>query len=172
MRLLLDTHALIWWFAVSERLSLPANHAISDETNDVLVSAASAWEIATKHRLGKLPEAAAIALDLLVAIAPASVLKNCLSPWTTPRAPGLCRSSTATPSTGCSSPRRWPATSHSYPMNRSSTATASGGCGELPTYCRDGGVIVSHPPPLRSPPLLAHRARRLGRFVSGFKLPG
>ena len=64
LRLLLDTHALIWWFAVSERLSLPAKHAISDETNDVLVSAASAWEIATKHRLGKLPEAAAIALDL------------------------------------------------------------------------------------------------------------
>ena len=64
MRLLLDTHALIWWFAISERLSLPANRAILDATNEILVSAATAWEIATKHRIGKLPEAAAIALDL------------------------------------------------------------------------------------------------------------
>ena len=48
---------------MSERLSLPANQAIFDSTIEVLVSAASAWEIATKHRLGKLP-AAAIALDL------------------------------------------------------------------------------------------------------------
>ena len=129
LRLLLDTHALIWWFAVSERLSLPANHAISDETNDVLVSAASAWEIATKHRLGncRRPQLSPL---IWVAIAPASVLKNCLSPWTTPRAPGLCRSSTATPSTGCSSPRRWPATFRSFPTNRSSTGTASVGCGE------------------------------------------
>ena len=64
MRLLLDTHALVWWFAVSERLSLPASQAIYDATNEILVSAATAWEISTKHRLGKLPEAAAIALDL------------------------------------------------------------------------------------------------------------
>ena len=69
MRLLLDTHAFLWWLTVSERLSIPANRAISDEENDVLVSAASAWEIATKHRLGRLPDVETLALDIAGAIA-------------------------------------------------------------------------------------------------------
>ena len=69
MRLLLDTHALIWWFAGSDRLSPPARRAIEDEENDVLISAASAWEIITKHRLGKLPEAERLALDITGTIA-------------------------------------------------------------------------------------------------------
>ena len=55
MRLLLDTHALLWWWADDLRLSQAARAAIADEANEVLVSAASAWEIATKQRLGKLP---------------------------------------------------------------------------------------------------------------------
>ncbi len=55
MRLLLDTHALLWWWKDDPRLSKRAAAAIEDETNTVLVSAASAWEIATKHRIGKLP---------------------------------------------------------------------------------------------------------------------
>jgi PIN domain nuclease of toxin-antitoxin system len=55
LRLLLDTHALMWWFEDSPMLSEPARAAIAD--NDVLVSAASAWEVATKFRLGKLPSA-------------------------------------------------------------------------------------------------------------------
>lgn len=54
MKLLLDTHALLWWWNDDERLSTRAASAISDEGNTVIVSAASAWEIATKHRLGKL----------------------------------------------------------------------------------------------------------------------
>ena len=37
---------------------------IADEANEIVVSAASAWEIATKHRLGKLPEAEAVAADV------------------------------------------------------------------------------------------------------------
>ena len=69
MRLLLDTHAFLWWLAGSQRLSQPARRAIEDEANDVLVSAASAWEITTKHRLGKLPEAGLIALELSATIA-------------------------------------------------------------------------------------------------------
>ena len=64
MRLLLDTHAFLWWLAGSQRLSRSARRAIEDEANDVLVSAASAWEITTKHRLGKLPEANQVALDI------------------------------------------------------------------------------------------------------------
>ena len=69
MDLLLDTHTFIWWFEGSRRLSIQARRAIADEENDVLVSAASAWEIATKYRLGKLPEAEALAMDIPGAIA-------------------------------------------------------------------------------------------------------
>ncbi len=69
MRLLPDTHALIWWFEGNLRLSLPARQAIGDEENEVLVSAASAWEITTKFRLGKLPSAETLARDLPGALA-------------------------------------------------------------------------------------------------------
>ena len=69
MRLLLDTHSLIWWLEGSGRLSAPAQRAIADEENDVLISAASAWEIATKYRLGKMPSAEALARDVPGAIA-------------------------------------------------------------------------------------------------------
>ncbi len=55
MKLLLDTHTLIWWLADSPMLSTPAREAIADRANSVWVSAASAWEITTKHRIGKLP---------------------------------------------------------------------------------------------------------------------
>jgi PIN domain nuclease of toxin-antitoxin system len=63
VRLLLDTHALIWWLAGDERLPLAARNAIADESNVVFVSAASAWEVSTKHRLGKLPGAGPLAVD-------------------------------------------------------------------------------------------------------------
>ena len=69
MQLLLDTHAFLWWLAGSEKLSQSARQAIADEANDVLVSAASAWEIATKHRLGKLRGAEVVAQDIAGAIA-------------------------------------------------------------------------------------------------------
>lgn len=69
MRLLLDTHAFLWWLAGSSRLPLAARRAIADESNHVLVSAASAWELTTKHRLGKLPGADAIADRITDAIA-------------------------------------------------------------------------------------------------------
>lgn len=61
MRLLLDTHALIWWLAGDEALSRRAREAIADEVNEIAVSAASAMEIATKFRIGKLPGAALLA---------------------------------------------------------------------------------------------------------------
>lgn len=54
MRLLLDTHALLWWTLNSRELSRRAYKAILGEESQVFVSAASAWEIATKARLGKL----------------------------------------------------------------------------------------------------------------------
>jgi PIN domain nuclease of toxin-antitoxin system len=62
--LLLDTHAFLLWIARDQTLSQPARTAIGDETNTVFVSAASAWEVATKFRIGKLPGVAAVAGDL------------------------------------------------------------------------------------------------------------
>lgn len=58
MRFLLDTHALLWWLTDDPKLSSRAKEAIADEANAILVSAASAWEISTKFRLGKLGLAA------------------------------------------------------------------------------------------------------------------
>jgi PIN domain nuclease of toxin-antitoxin system len=63
MRLLLDTHTLLWWLAESPSLPASARKLIANKNNDVLVSAASAWEIATKVRLGKLPIAVDLAHD-------------------------------------------------------------------------------------------------------------
>lgn len=54
LRLLLDTHTLLWWVANHPALSAAADHALNETSNDVFVSAASAWEVATKARLGKL----------------------------------------------------------------------------------------------------------------------
>jgi PIN domain nuclease of toxin-antitoxin system len=52
--LLLDTHALLWALSASRQLSEPARSAILEVDNDVLVSAASGWEIAIKKGLGRL----------------------------------------------------------------------------------------------------------------------
>lgn len=54
MRLMLDTHALIWALEGSARLSKTARRAIEDPDNDILVSAVSAWEIAIKQAMGRL----------------------------------------------------------------------------------------------------------------------
>lgn len=69
LKLLLDTHALIWWLAGDEALSPRARDAIADETNAVAVSAALAMEVATKFRLGKLPDAALLAQDFEAVVA-------------------------------------------------------------------------------------------------------
>ena len=57
MRLLLDTHALLWWWTDDAALSPGARSAVCDRRSEVFVSAASAWEIATLHRLGRLNHA-------------------------------------------------------------------------------------------------------------------
>jgi PIN domain nuclease of toxin-antitoxin system len=64
VRLLLDTHAFLWWLAGDPSLSSTAQSAIGDQSNEIFVSAASAWEIAIKHRLGRLSDAAALAADI------------------------------------------------------------------------------------------------------------
>jgi PIN domain nuclease of toxin-antitoxin system len=68
LRLLLDTHALLWWIAGDDALSAAARTAIEDGRNEIFVSAVSTWEIATKYRLGKLSGVSAIIADLEGAI--------------------------------------------------------------------------------------------------------
>ncbi len=55
MRLLLDTCTFLWIVGGSSQLSARAREAFADSTNEAFLSAASAWEIAVKHRLGRLP---------------------------------------------------------------------------------------------------------------------
>ncbi len=64
MKVLLDTHALFWWFGDPDRLSRRASSIISNASNTVLVSPATAWELAIKVNLGKLD-----ALTLVVELA-------------------------------------------------------------------------------------------------------
>ncbi|MGH8470565.1 MAG: type II toxin-antitoxin system VapC family toxin [Gammaproteobacteria bacterium] len=59
MNLLLDTHVLIWWLGSLPMLSADARDVVADSENEAFVSSASAFEIATKYRLGKLSVAAA-----------------------------------------------------------------------------------------------------------------
>jgi PIN domain nuclease of toxin-antitoxin system len=54
MRLLLDTHALLWWHNEPARLSETVHHAISDFDNEVFLSVVSGWKIQIKAQLGKL----------------------------------------------------------------------------------------------------------------------
>lgn len=65
MRLLLDTHAALWWLADDERLGSDADRQLSDETNRVLLSAAVVWEVAIKRSLGKLKAPSEIATTLV-----------------------------------------------------------------------------------------------------------
>ncbi len=54
MRLLLDTHALLWWLSGDAQLGQRASDLIEDPTHDVLISMVSLWEIQVKVRVGKL----------------------------------------------------------------------------------------------------------------------
>jgi len=69
VNLLLDTHIWIWWLLDAPSLSRAAKAAIEDEANEIFISAASCWEIATKHRIGKLPSVSAITANFEAAMA-------------------------------------------------------------------------------------------------------
>lgn len=55
MRLLLDTHTLLWWHARTEALSDAVRNAIEDAANEVFLSLVNVWEIQIKAQLGRLP---------------------------------------------------------------------------------------------------------------------
>ncbi|WP_372719597.1 type II toxin-antitoxin system VapC family toxin [Immundisolibacter sp.] len=62
--MILDTHMFLWWLFDDVRLSVGLRTLLADPTQAVFVSSASVWEIATKHRLGKLPQAGEVAGDV------------------------------------------------------------------------------------------------------------
>jgi PIN domain nuclease of toxin-antitoxin system len=66
-KLLLDTHALLWWATGDRALSQKIRRLMQDEATSVVVSAASAWEISTKVRLGRLTWAAQMSLEVYCA---------------------------------------------------------------------------------------------------------
>jgi PIN domain nuclease of toxin-antitoxin system len=68
MRLLLDTHALVWWFNEPDKLSSKASSILRSSGNSIFVSAAVAWELAIKVNLGKI-DALPLITDLAVHIA-------------------------------------------------------------------------------------------------------
>lgn len=65
MKLLLDTHAALWWLSGDERFGDEAERQLTDETNQVLLSAAVVWEVAIKRSLGKLEAPDGFAATLL-----------------------------------------------------------------------------------------------------------
>jgi PIN domain nuclease of toxin-antitoxin system len=56
-RYLIDTHVLLWWLYDDAKLCEISRRIIANKNHEILVSSATAWEIATKYRIGKLPEA-------------------------------------------------------------------------------------------------------------------
>ena len=69
MRLLVDTHAFLWWLDGDRRLPPRVRAVLGHPEHEILVSAASVWEITTKARLGKLPGATDVAADVPSCIA-------------------------------------------------------------------------------------------------------
>ncbi len=63
VRLLLDTHALLWWYSDDPALPKSCRKLITQSDSSVFVSAVSAWEISTKFRLGRLPTACDLVQD-------------------------------------------------------------------------------------------------------------
>lgn len=56
MRYILDTHTALWWWSDATKLGSAARAILVTAESDIFVSAASAWEVATKYRSGKLPD--------------------------------------------------------------------------------------------------------------------
>jgi PIN domain nuclease of toxin-antitoxin system len=57
LKFLLDTHVLVWWLLDDPALPKRVTAALRDPASEIFVSSASAWEIATKYRLGRMPQA-------------------------------------------------------------------------------------------------------------------
>lgn len=80
MRVLLDTHVLIWWFTERHQLSGRVVDIFAAERTQIFVSSASLWEVATKARIGKLPKMATYVPGLIALIDDAAFLPLSVSP--------------------------------------------------------------------------------------------
>jgi PIN domain nuclease of toxin-antitoxin system len=65
MSYLIDTHILLWWVFNDPKLNAKCRNIILNPENNIIVSSASAWEIATKYRIGKLPSAQQLVKEYL-----------------------------------------------------------------------------------------------------------
>jgi PIN domain nuclease of toxin-antitoxin system len=65
VKLLLDTHAVVWWWLDDPKIPATARRMIASADNTVCVSAVSAWEVATKNRLGKWPDVETIVREFV-----------------------------------------------------------------------------------------------------------
>ncbi|MGA9070946.1 MAG: type II toxin-antitoxin system VapC family toxin [Terracidiphilus sp.] len=74
MRILLDTHTLLWAAFDEDSLSARARRIVQSPSNEIIVSAASAWEVATKYRLGKLDYAQDLAENFVSEVTAAGYL--------------------------------------------------------------------------------------------------
>ena len=97
--MLLDTHTLLWWFQQAPALSPKARRIIEKTDNEILVSAASAWEIAIKTKAGKL-EAGEL-LEELPQVLDEEGFVELPSRWITRFAPACWLNTTAIPSIAC-----------------------------------------------------------------------
>jgi PIN domain nuclease of toxin-antitoxin system/antitoxin (DNA-binding transcriptional repressor) of toxin-antitoxin stability system len=104
VRLLLDTHSLVWFLTGDRKFSALARRAVEAPGTANYVSAATAWELATKIRFGKWPEATAIAQNI-EDVARSKAVRCCPLLRGTAESPGSCPGHTAPRSTACSPPR-------------------------------------------------------------------
>ena len=75
LRFLLDTHTLLWWLFDDPHLPARIREILADPANEILVSSATAWEIATKYRLGKLEGVEPLIADMAGWVARASFVE-------------------------------------------------------------------------------------------------
>jgi len=80
VRILLDTHTLLWTAFDEDTLSPRARRLIQSPKNEIIVSAASAWEVATKYRLGKIDFARDLAENFVAEVTAAGYLHLPISP--------------------------------------------------------------------------------------------
>ena len=158
VRLLLDTHAFLWWVGATRGLSRKARSAIGNGRNECLVSIATAWEIAIKVSLGSLrvegPSTASCPSR-----SPPTASGRC--PSTSSTRPGWppCHSITATRSTACSPPRPSRRSLRSSRRTPSSRSTAFIGCGDSPamSILVVENLVKTYPGTRKAPPVEAVR---------------
>ena len=127
-RLLLDTHAFIWWDSDPAQLSAAALAAVRDPANEVWLIVASVWEMVIKAQLGKLT--LRLPLADIVRQQQANGLR--ILPVALAHVLGVegCRRSTRIRSTACSSPRRMSRGPSWFPRIRWSVSTPCASCGD------------------------------------------